>query len=213
MKIPDYIRFPFVLVIVAGVSAAVLAGLYTVTLPAKERIQAEITTAARSVVMPQAATFEPKEAEVDGKRFSYSIAKSDAGELLGYIANGEADGYSSRIRVMVGTTPELEIGAIKVLYQKETPGLGDKVEEVLSKKTWWTVITGTSPDESKVRPWFQVQFDGQKPPIKLKSHGGAIDAITGATISSKAVCAAVNQAVDRLRAALADEQGASGETG
>lgn len=201
MKLPDYIKFPIVLIIVAGIAAVALAALNSATLPAKQRIQAEITQSAYKVVMPDATAFEDAKAQVDGAEFEYKIAKSVDGEVLGYIAEGAAEGYSSRLRVMVGVKKDFTINAIKVLYQKETPGLGDKVNEILSKKTWWTVITGTSPDEEGLRPWFQSQFDGKKAPVEVQKDGGTIDAITGATISSRAVCHAVNEAVDDLKQA------------
>lgn len=196
---PEWIKFPLVLLVVTLVSAASLAGLNYATTPAKQRIQDEITQRALKVVMPQAVDFEKVDISVNGEPFSYRLAKDASGELVGYVTEGAADGYSSKLKVMVGMTPELEIKAIKVVFQKETPGLGDKIEEVLSKKTWWTVITRTSPDESDLRPWFQTQFDGSKPPVKLTKQGGTIEAITGATISSKAICEAVNDAMEKLQ--------------
>jgi len=202
MKLPDYIKFPIVLIIVAGIAAVALAFLNQATLPAKERIQAQITQSAYKVVMPEAATFEDAKAEVDGAPFEYKVAKGADGQVLGYIAEGSAEGYSSKLRVMVGVKKDFTINAIKVLYQKETPGLGDKVNEIISKKTWWTVITGTSPDEAGLRPWFQSQFDGKTTPVKVQKDGGEIDAITGATISSRGVCHAVNEAVDDLKQAV-----------
>lgn len=198
----DWIKFPLVLIIVAGISASALAGLKLLTEPAKQRIQNEITQSALKVVMPEAETFEIKEATVEGQRFEYRNAKGTGDKLLGYIVEGTAEGYSSRIRVMVGVTTDFKINAIKVLYQKETPGLGDKIEEILSKKTWGTVLTGTSPDETGLRPWFQVQFDEKEAPVKVNKDGGIIEAITGATISSRAVCDAVNSAVGKLKKAV-----------
>jgi electron transport complex protein RnfG len=194
---PDWLRFPLVLTIVAAISAAALAGLWKVTLPEKQRIQAEITERALKVVMPEASTFEDKSAA----GFKYKEALSN-GKLVGYVATGDATGYSSILKVMVGVKPDFTINAIKVLSQKETPGLGDQVEAVKSKKTWYTVITGTSPDESKLRPWFQTQFDGLIPPVKVDKDGGRIESITGATISSRAVCNAVDKAVSNLKTAI-----------
>ena len=202
MKLPDYIKFPLVLIIVAAIAAVALAWLYKVTLPTKLRIQAEITQSALKVVMSEAATFEDAMAEVDGAQFEYKLAKDGGGKVIGYIAEGAAEGYSSRLRIMVGVKTDFSINAIKVLYQTETPGLGDKVNELLSTKTWWTVIPGTSPVEAGLRPWFQIQFDGKETPVKVQKDGGTIDAITGATISSRAVCHAVNEAVTDLRKAV-----------
>lgn len=66
-----------------------------------------------------------------------------AGQLIGYAACGEAQGYSSKIKVMVGTDPGLEkIIGINILAQNETPGLGTKMTEVESTSTLWSVIFG-----------------------------------------------------------------------
>lgn len=195
---PDWLKFPLVLFIVSFVSAASLAGLYSVTLPKKVAMQKRIVEDALKVVMPDADSFDLKGCSVDGENFEYRIAMKDE-QVIGYVASGHATGYSSVLEVMVGVDKDFVIQGVKVLYQKETPGLGDKVEEILSKKTWSTIIAGTSPDEPGLRPWFQVQFGGKKFPVEVDKDGGQIEAITGATISSRAVCTAVNEAVEKIR--------------
>jgi electron transport complex protein RnfG len=199
-KIPDWCKFPLVLMVVAIISAASLAGLWALTQKSKAAIEAKETEAALKVVFPSADSFEVKEQKIDGRNFIYRIAMK-GGSKVGYVAEGAATGYSSTIKVMVGVDSDFVVQGIKVLAQKETPGLGDKIMEVLSKRTWGTVITGESPDESSLRPWFQIQFDGKKVPVKVDKDGGDIQSITGATISSRAVCDAVNQAVERLKKA------------
>jgi electron transport complex protein RnfG len=151
--------------------------------------------------MPDADVFEVKNAKMDDHDFQYRVAKK-GGETIGYVATGHASGYSSVLEVMVGVDNSFEIKGVKVLYQKETPGLGDKVEEILSKKTWGTIIAGTSPDETNLRSWFQAQFDGKQSPVKVDKEGGDIESITGATISSRAVCNAVNRAVEDIKKAI-----------
>ncbi|MBT3182420.1 MAG: RnfABCDGE type electron transport complex subunit G [Deltaproteobacteria bacterium] len=200
-KMPDWIKFPLTLLVVTLISAASLAALYSVTLPKKKAMQKKIEQEALKVVMPEADSFEIKIADLDGEKFQYRIAKK-GGREIGYVAQGHATGYSSILQVMVGVDKKFVVQGIKVLYQKETPGLGDKVEEILSKKTWGTIFAGTSPDETGLRPWFQVQFDNKKVPVKVNKDGGDIDAITGATISSRAVCNAVNEAVSGIQKAL-----------
>ncbi len=65
------------------------------------------------------------------------------GQLIGYAASGEAQGYSSRIKVMVGIDSGLEkILGINILAQNETPGLGTKMTEVESTTTLWSLIYG-----------------------------------------------------------------------
>jgi electron transport complex protein RnfG len=70
---------------------------------------------------------------------------------------------------------------ISVLQHKETPGLGTKMTEEK----------------------FLVQFRGKNPgsfPLKVKKDGGQVDAITAATISSRAFCDALQRAYDALNA-------------
>lgn len=66
-----------------------------------------------------------------------------SGQVIGYAASGEAQGYSSKIKVMVGMDSRLEkILGINILTQNETPGLGTKMTEVESSSTLWSVIFG-----------------------------------------------------------------------
>ncbi len=204
-KIPDWLKFPMVLFVVAVVSAASLAGLWALTTPVKRAIEGRITEDALKVVFPSATSFVEKSAAINGHTFVYREAM-DGDELAGYVAEGMGTGYSSILKVMVGVDADFVVQGIKVLSQKETPGLGDKVEEIISKKTWGTVLFGTNPDETDLRPWFQQQFDGQQAPVDVQKDGGQIEAITGATISSRAVCKAVNQAVEELKTAVGSDE-------
>ena len=99
-------------------------------------------------------------------------------ELVGTaIQAGSKKGYNGLIELMVGFSPDGKIYKIDVLQQKETPGLGTKITE----------------DK------FKNQFDGQDPKsfvLKVTKDGGEVDAITAATISSRAFCEAVQKAYD-----------------
>jgi electron transport complex protein RnfG len=82
---------------------------------------------------------------------------------------------------MVGFRPDGTIFNISILEQKETPGLGTKM-----------VPEGT-PD----KPAFKDQFNEKNPAtfaLKVKKDGGPVDAITAATISSRAFCDGVQRA-------------------
>jgi len=214
---PDYIKFPVVLVIVSVISAISLSYLRQVTEPARLAEAASVKKEALVKVLPSADDFRDKSAEIEGKPFDF-VEGYKGGELVGYAATGSAYGYSSNIVVMVGVDKGFRIIAIKVISQKETPGLGDKVEEVHSRRTIVGMIKGEKYNEDDLRPWFQAQFDGKDAPLELKKGGGQgqdaltgatvagknnkIDAITGATISSRAVCEAVNQVVSNLKLAV-----------
>lgn len=101
-------------------------------------------------------------------------------KITGYAVKTYSDkGYSGTIFLMVGFKPDRTINNISVLDQKETPGLGTKMKD------------------SK----FKEQFNGKDPSLfklKVKKDGGQVDAITAATISSRAFCDAVSKAYSTL---------------
>jgi electron transport complex protein RnfG len=87
-----------------------------------------------------------------------------------------------------------KLSGIYVLAHTETPGLGGNVNLVNSENTWRNLLTGTMKDETGKRPDFQEQFRGLTlDEAKLKQDGGKVDALTGATITSRAVCDAVQK--------------------
>jgi electron transport complex protein RnfG len=101
--------------------------------------------------------------------------------LIGYAVKTYSNkGFSGFISLMAGFKPDGTIINISVLEQKETPGLGTKMSE----------------------PSFKDQFAGKNPDsfqLKVKKDGGKVDAITAATISSRAFCDAVERAHKTLK--------------
>ena len=109
----------------------------------------------------------------------YPAKKDDL--IVGYAVNTYTkDGFSGNISLMAGFKPDGTIINISVLQQKETPGLGTKMTE----------------------PAFKDQFNEKNPSefiLKVKKDGGPVDAITAATISSRAFCDAVQRAYNTLQ--------------
>lgn len=107
-------------------------------------------------------------------------AKKD-GQLVGTAISTKTNkAFSGSFSVMVGIKPDGTLIGTSVLEHKETPGLGTKMTE----------------------PRFKDQFVGKNPvtfKIKVKKDGGEIDAITAATISSRAFCDAIMRAFDAYR--------------
>ncbi len=126
-----------------------------------------------------------------GKTIRYSVfeAKTE-GQLAGWVVKTAGQGYADKIEMLIGLDPMIEkITGIFVLDQKETPGLGNKIvtdewrSQFLAKSTAQPLAT-----------------------VKGKaSAGNEIDAITGATISSKAVTDIINAAVHNLRNPLIEK--------
>ncbi|MFO8109703.1 MAG: RnfABCDGE type electron transport complex subunit G [Thermoplasmata archaeon] len=101
-------------------------------------------------------------------------------EIIGYAFETQADGYGGEIELLVAlektdmTEGNIMVKGISVLSHGETPGLGAKIEE----STFLNQFKGTNIDD-----------------IRLAAAGGEIDAISGATVSSKAVVSTVHESV------------------
>ena len=98
--------------------------------------------------------------------------------FVGAAVTGASEkGYSGLVKLMVGFLPDGTINNIAVLEQKETPGLGTKMK-----------------GEKFLR-----QFRGKDPTgfdLKVEKDGGEVDALAGATISTRAFSEATQQAYD-----------------
>jgi electron transport complex protein RnfG len=116
----------------------------------------------------------------EGDSLDIYPAKKDS-VVIGYAVNTfTKKGFSGNISLMTGFKPDGTIINITVLEHKETPGLGTKM---------------TEPD-------FKDQFNNKNPSefiLKVKKDGGPVDAITAATISSRAFCDAVQRAYNTLQ--------------
>ncbi|NDW17517.1 RnfABCDGE type electron transport complex subunit G [Dysgonomonas sp. 216] len=101
-------------------------------------------------------------------------------ELLGVaIESFTMKGFSGEIRILVGLKPEGEIIDYAILQHAETPGLGDKMD------TWFKT-------DKKNQNIIGRNLSGST--LKLNKDGGDVDAITAATITSRAFLDAVNRA-------------------
>jgi electron transport complex protein RnfG len=161
------------LFISAGMSAA-LGFVYTLTKGPIEVANKKKEVQAITEVLP-AFDNDPTAASKSIAGLDYYVATIQ-GQPAGYAVKTFTDkGFSGKFTLMVGFKPDGVINNISVLDQKETPGLGTKMKE----------------------PKFKDQFLGKNPgEVKLlvKKDGGQIDAITAATISSRAFCDAVQKA-------------------
>lgn len=166
-------KFGLTLGIICLVATLVLAVTYEVTKPKIDEEFRKEERESLEIIMPGADSFNEK--SVDGVEYFDAMK---GGELIGYCIRATGSGYSGYIRMLVGIEPNGVITGVEVLEQYETPGLGARIDE-------------TKPGEKD--PWFLRQFKGKiAATIAVKKN---IDAITGATISSKAVTDAVRGAV------------------
>lgn len=182
------------LALIAAVAAALLGGVYLLTeKPIQEAMQAK-TNAALSEVLP-AFDNQPGEETVQIDEVTFYIGRKD-GKITGVA--GETitpKGYNGNVTVLTGLKPDGTITTVLVTKQAETPGLGTVVCERKREKTLSGLIQGKTETGLPPNPVLD-QFSGMKAeagnsPWKVKKDGGQIDAVTGATITSRAVTDAV----------------------
>lgn len=158
---------------IAAVAALALGFTNMVTAGPIAEQQVRAAEAARRAVVPAADHFTALTAP-DGLTDAYA-GYDASGALVGKTGTIIAKGYGGEIEITVGLGIDGTITGISVGGSNfsETAGLGARAKEA----------------------WFAEQYIGASSPIALKKDGGQIDAITSATITSRAVTNAVNSAV------------------
>jgi Na+-translocating ferredoxin:NAD+ oxidoreductase subunit G len=91
------------------------------------------------------------------------------------------DGYSGSIRIAMAVTPDGRLLGVRVIEHHETPGLGDAIEE--HRSDWVRQFDGRSLEDPPPAAW------------AVRKDGGAFDQLTGATVTPRAVVAAVRNAL------------------
>ncbi|HHT9152559.1 MAG TPA: RnfABCDGE type electron transport complex subunit G [Candidatus Hypogeohydataceae bacterium YC40] len=203
------LRYMLVLGIISVITAVAVGATYVTT---KEKIRAREDARRMEAILTALPGLDGQPQEVtppnvDPEEKVYKGLDKDQ-KVIGYAALGKAQGYSSTIKTMVGLSSDMEkVLAIKVLAQSETPGLGTRVTEIATTRTLWRLIMGggeTAAAEPST-PWFQNQFKDKalnQLTVVREADPNKIQAITGATITTKAVVAAVEDGVKRIKASV-----------
>lgn len=180
----------FTLTLITLISGAVLALLDSYTRPKIEEYKITVKNDAVAEVLPENDQIREV---VKGDYTFYAAYKNDNLTAIAFQASG--GGYQSELILMIGVTPDFsEIIGLKILQQVETPGLGTKIEK---------------DDANKEDPaWFINQFRGisTRPQItyvknEKPSGDNEIQAITGATVSSKAIVNIINTHIAKAESA------------
>lgn len=175
----EILKLVFVLTLISAICAALLAVAYKVTEKPIAEAAIRKTKKAAADVLPLGA--KPEIVEKDGT--SYFVVKEN-GVLTAVALEGRSSkGYAGDIVLMVGLKADGTLIDYKILDCKETPGLGVKIG-VAPFKTQF--LNRTTAD---ILGW------------KVKKDGGAIDAVTAATISSRAALGAISDAVKKFKSA------------
>ncbi len=162
------------LVLVCVLAAFALAQVYRVTKPRIEQQAAIDLEASLRSVLPAAATF------VQVETGTVWLGRADDSTLVGIVFKVAPRGYGGPVPVVVGLDTAGLVTAISVGAggMKETPGLGMKAQE----------------------EWFRRQFIGKgSAEVRLRRDGGTVDAISAATITSRAVADGISHGIEQYR--------------
>ena len=182
----DLIKMIVVLFTICFISAVILSQVNSMTeKPIAEALRAEKLDAIKRV-LPEFDN-QPDKDVVNAGGKTWYVAKKD-GKVVGVAVEASSNsGYSGEIRTMLGIKANGDVSGLEILAHKETPGLGQKIETPAFRNGVIKTADG-SPRNLTNTVW------------KVKKDGGDIDQIAGATISPRAVVAAVAEALNQYQA-------------
>ena len=172
------LRLAGTLLLICAVTAGLLAGVNAITAPVIAELNAAATQEAISAVLPGGFDSEI----TDYADASGIVSKVYQGEA-GYALEVGPGGFDNTITMMVGVDNEGKVLGISIVSHTETAGLG-------------AVADADTPKGIA----FREQFVGTSGSVAVSKDGGTLDAITGATITSRAICAGVNAALECVAA-------------
>jgi electron transport complex protein RnfG len=174
----EMIRYGFILGLICVIAAGLLAGVNVIT---RSKITFQLKAeeqAALKEVMSSAAKFTEVKLKTH-KEVLYYKAFDNQDKLIGFVFKASSKGYSSVIETLTGIFLDDKISAIKVISLNETPGLGMRITE----------------------KEFTSRFNNQN---SLDLSG--VQAITGATISSRAVINSVMKKAQEIKELIKNER-------
>lgn len=156
------------------ISGLILSVTYFITHPIALKQSEKLKVMAMKELVTTADTFKP----VDGKTEWY-VAQKD-GQTIAYVVPSESKGYGGPIKMLVAVTTKGKVIDFRITSANETPGLGDNAKDI------------------KFRSGLQGKTSNALTVVKDPTNTKDVQAMTGATITSKAVTKGVKEAVDEV---------------
>lgn len=200
-KQPNIIKDAAILFLITVIAGILLGGVYALTKEpiaaaeenAKNKAYKEVLASAdefKECFADSLASYDEMEEGITIE--NALVGRDSSGEATGYVVQASSSkSYGGKITLIIGMDDETTITGISVLSINDTPGLGMKAKEEDFRNQFKGIDTSM----------YVVVKDGANP------AAGEIDAISSATITSKAFTGAVNGAKAFLRYAFAKEGG------
>lgn len=173
----EIVKVGFILFAITAIAALVLAVVNNFTAPVITENNKRTQDIAMKKVLPAANSFEQVDFDISS---STSVSEIYIGDGAGTVVKVSPAGYGGKIDMVVGIDTNLCVTGIEIISQSETAGLGSN-------------CTNDS---------FKSQFIGKTEDISVVKNGAKdneIDAISSATITSKAVAKGVNDAIAAVK--------------
>lgn len=176
------VKLTLILFLISAIVAGILGGVYIVTKDPIAENNAKVTREAYAAVMPEGVSIDPLQAvevgeTVDKNGASINLVKYTLAEDgKTYVVEAETSGSQGKVLTAIGVDAETgTCTGIAIVSSSETSGLGAEAS----------------------KPYFKDQLVGTDPSSCLiTKEGGTVEAISGATITSKAVTRSVSAAID-----------------
>jgi len=169
---PNIVKLVIVLTLVSAVASAILGGVNAITKDKIAAITLEKTNAALAEVLPVAEGDTYTEVDYEGDSTITHVWQAPTG----HVVELDVSGAQGMIDLVVGVDNDGVVTGVSIISHGETPGLGAKATESS----------------------FRDQYIGVNSPVSVNKDGGTIQALTGATITSRAVSNAVNTAMNAV---------------
>jgi electron transport complex protein RnfG len=186
----EIIKMSLFLFVVCAVAATALAFTDKVTKKRiaanKARVESEARDAVLGATKDKVASVLEHTVELGGETITVFEYKDEAKARLAFVLKGTGGGFGGDVDFVLGVDPAGKVLGVRVISHQETPGLGTKVTEVKAgkeNKAWLSRLAGLTADEVALTK------DDPK---------GKVDAITGVTISSRAMTEGVQGLLKQL---------------
>lgn len=168
------LRLALTLLAITAVTAALLAGVNALTADRIAAIHAQKARDAVLSVLPDGENAVKLDNYPDGTGMVRAVYASASG----YAIEVAPTGFGGEIRMMVGISPKGTVLGVSIISHTETAGLG--------------AVAGANSVKGQT---FRSQFNDTEGVLAVTKDGGEIDALSGATITSRAVTQGVNAAL------------------
>ena len=178
MGIKYFAKLTFVLFAITAVVAALLGTVNYVTKDRIAEIKVQKTATSMKSVAPDATSFEKLAYSGSDTIVKAIYAAKNGGKVVGHVVEVAPSGFGGAINMVVGIGENGKVTGVSIVSMTETSGLG----------------TNASKES------FRNQYIDKIGTLAVTKDGGNIDALTGATITSRAVTKGVNSALEAAKA-------------